>query len=89
MKVAGIEIIPDVQKKKRVRVVNYNIEVPFERVAPEYVYKHTPEENPKPDLNQSKVALHTLEGKLRAEEEERFKKMDEKRLKKLKERDLP
>lgn len=89
MKMAGIEIVPEVQKKKKVRVVNYNIEVPFERVAPEYVFKHTPDENPAPDLNQTKVALHTLEGKLRSQEEEKFKKIDEKRLKKLKERDLP
>jgi len=33
---AGIEIVPETKKKKKVRVVNYNIEVPFERVAPEY-----------------------------------------------------
>jgi hypothetical protein len=36
MKMAGIEIVPEVKKKKRVRIVNYNIEVPFERVAPEF-----------------------------------------------------
>jgi len=53
------------------------------------VFKHGKEENPEVDLNQSKVALHSLEGKLRAKEEEKFKKIDEKRLKKLKEKDLP
>jgi hypothetical protein len=36
MKMAGIEIIPELKKKKKVRLVNYNIEVPFERVAPEF-----------------------------------------------------
>lgn len=86
---AGIEIVADPQNKRKVRVHNYNLEVPFERVAPEFVYKHTPDENPIADINQSKVALHALEGKLRKQEEEKFKKIDEKRLKKLKEKDLP
>jgi len=36
-----------------------------------------------------KVSLATLEGKMRVVEDEKFKKIDEKRLKKLKERDLP
>jgi len=45
MKMAGIEIIPEIKKKKKVRLVNYNIEVPFERVAPEYVFKNGVEEN--------------------------------------------
>jgi len=36
MKMAGIEIVPEVKKKKKIRIVNYNIEVPFERVAPEF-----------------------------------------------------
>ena len=38
MKMAGIEIIPEIKKKKKVRLVNYNIEVPFERVAPEFSF---------------------------------------------------
>lgn len=92
---AGIEIIPEVKKKKKIRLVNYNIEVPFERVAPEFgiykylVFKMTPDENPAPNLNLGKVSLQTLEGKIRQEEEDKFKKIDEKRLKKLRERDLP
>ena len=45
MKMAGIEIIPEIKKKKKVRLVNYNIEVPFERVAPEYIFKNGAEEN--------------------------------------------
>lgn len=95
MKMAGIEIVPDLKKKRKVRENNYNLEVPFERVAPEYgilfivVFKHTAEENPTADLNKTKVALHDLEGKMRTQEEEKFKKIDEKRLKRLKERDLP
>jgi hypothetical protein len=71
MKMAGIEIIPEVKKKKKIRLVNYNIEVPFERVAPEFgkfflkVFKMGTEENPAPNLNLGKVSLQTLEGKIR------------------------
>ncbi len=36
MKMAGIEIVADAQNKRKVRVHNYNLEVPFERVAPEF-----------------------------------------------------
>ena len=86
---AGIEIVPETKKKRKVREINYNVEVPFERVAPEFVFKHSEGENPDSDINKSKVALHELEGKLRTEEDAKFKKIDEKRLKKLKERDLP
>lgn len=62
---AGIEIIPEKKKKRKIRINNYNLEVPFERVAPEFVFKHDVDENPTSDLNQTKVALHELEGKLR------------------------
>lgn len=41
MKIAGIEIIPDLKKKRKERIINYNVEVPFERVAPEFVFNHS------------------------------------------------
>ena len=46
LKAAGIDFVI----KKKIRGINYNEEIPFERSAPEYVYKAGNEE-PKPSLN--------------------------------------
>jgi len=85
LRAAGIEF----EIKKKMKGVDYNAEVPFERAPLQLVYKTGPEEEPKPNLHLANISLQTLEGKRRDEEEEKLRKLDERRIKKLKERNLP
>lgn len=81
LRAAGIELV---SKKKRPRGINYNAEVPFERVPLEIAFKTGKEENPKPNLQLANITLQTLEGRRRDEEEEQKQKLDQKKIKKLK-----
>ncbi|EGR30415.1 myb-like DNA-binding domain protein [Ichthyophthirius multifiliis] len=84
LKAAGIEIIG----KKKLKGLNYNAEIPFERIIPEKMFKNPKEETPQPNLNFQNLSLRDIEGKMRIEEEEKLRKIDEKRIKKLKENEL-
>ena len=85
LRAAGIEV----NIKKKIKGVNYNEEVPFERAPLEMGYHADESETPKPNLHLANISLQTLEGKRRTEEEEAKRKHDEKKMKKLKDRDLP
>lgn len=85
LRAAGIEF--DI--KKKMKGVDYNAEIPFERAPLQLVYKTGSEEDPKPNLHLANISLQTLEGKRRDEEEEKMRKLDQRRIKKLKERNLP
>jgi len=68
--------------------MDYNNEIPFERQAPDYAYLTDSKETPSPNLNYKTLSLHQIEGKSREEQEQTFRKIDDKRLKKLQDRDL-
>ena len=80
LRAAGI----DFNLKKKIKGVDYNQDVPFERAPLELVYATGEEETPKPNLHLANISLQTLEGKRRDEEEETKRKLDAKRIKKLK-----
>jgi len=85
LKAAGIDFnIP-----KRGHGINYNIETPFKRDVPEGRFKAGPEEEPVPDKFKSAVSLQQIEGKRRDEELKKRKAIDQKRLKKLKDKNMP
>lgn len=88
---AGVDNIPTQKQLKRMRQkqdINYNKEIPFKRDVPEFVYKLEESETHKNAQYASVISLQTLEGKRRDVEEELQRKLDKKRLKKLKDRDF-
>jgi hypothetical protein len=81
LKAAGIQV----SKPTKIRGVNYNIEIPFEKKVPEGRYDaNMPEENPNVDVFKSNIALQQIEMKRRDEEEKKKRSLDAKRMKKLK-----
>lgn len=73
---------------KQKQDIDYNKEIPFKREIPEFVYKLEGSEASKNNFFASTISLQTLEGKRRDVEEELQRKLDKKRLKKLKDRDF-
>ena len=57
-------------------------------MVPDFVYKPGAEEDPEPDKKLSNVSLQQMEGRRRDEEEEARRKIDQRRMKKLKEREM-
>lgn len=96
LKAAGLEYVNHrVEKPFIIRKLNltlqgidYNKEIAFERMVPEFVFKPALEENPDPNQKLSNVSLQQMEGRRRDEEEEAKRKIDQRRMKKLKEREL-
>lgn len=62
--------------------MDYNVEVPFERV-PEEVFPTDDSETPKPNIKLGSIGIQDIEGKMRDDEEKTRRKIDAKRLKKL------
>ncbi|CAD8197596.1 unnamed protein product [Paramecium octaurelia] len=94
LKAAGIQYINHRIEKHHIKLqdrkykgINYNRELAFERTVPDFVHETTGEE-PEPDKKISNVSLQALEGQRRDEEEEIRRKIDQRRIKKLKEREL-
>lgn len=87
LKAAGIDFV--IKKKNGNKKVDYNEEIPFERKAPNFAFRTGPEEDPKPNLNIGNIVMQTLEGTRREDEEEKLRKIDQRKIKKLKEKDLP
>ena len=86
LKAAGISIF----KPTKIRGVNYNIEIPFEKRVPEGRYDTSMlEENPNVDPFKSNIALQQIEMKRRDEDDKKKKALDAKRMKKLKQKNLP
>ena len=86
LKAAGIQI----EKPYRIKGVDYNLEIPFERKAPDGRFNtEGAEENPKADSHKSTIAMQLMESKRRDEEERKRRLLDQKKIKKLKEKNLP
>lgn len=86
LKAAGISIF----RPTKIRGVNYNLEIPFEKKVPEGRFDtNAPEENPNVDPFKSNIALQQIEMKRRDEEEKKRRTLDAKRMKKLKQKNLP
>ena len=91
LEMAGVDNIPTAKELKRLRQkqdIDYNSQIPFKREVPEFVYKVEETETAKNNSFASTISLQTLEGKRRDVEEELQRKLDKKRLKKLKDRDF-
>jgi len=84
LKAAGVEVI----KPTKIKGVNYNLEVPFEKKVPEGRYDISSEKS-KIDQAKATVALQQIEIKRRDEEERKRRALDAKKIKKLKEKNLP
>lgn len=90
LEMAGVENIPTAKEIKRMRQkqdIDYNKDIPFKREIPEFVYKLESNETPKNTFFASTISLQTLEGKRRDVEEELMRKIDKKRIKRLKDTD--
>jgi hypothetical protein len=86
LKAAGISVF----RPTKIRGVNYNVEIPFEKRVPEGRYDiDAREENPNVDNFKSNIALQQIEMKRRDEEDKKKKALDAKRMKKLKQKNLP
>lgn len=90
LKAAGIDyvVIKRRRRRKVVRSMDYNVEIPFERRAPDFVFKTEKDETPDPNFRLGNISLQSLEGHRRDDEEERLRKADTRKMNKLKERDL-
>ena len=68
LKAAGISVF----RPTKIRGVNYNIEIPFEKKVPEGRYgSEMPEENPSVDPFKSNIAIQQVEMKRRDEEDKK------------------
>lgn len=85
LRAAGI----GVGRKKRIKGIDYNSEIPFEKV-PAHGFYDTVEENIKPiEQDFSSLRQQQLDGELRTEKEERERKKDKQKLKSRKENEIP
>jgi pre-mRNA-splicing factor CDC5/CEF1 len=89
LKAAGIEYIIEKKKKKKKVEIDYNAEIPFERRPIDEVFTTSMAEEPTPNPNIGNISLNTLEGVRRDEEEKNLRKLDQKRLKKLRTMKMP
>ena len=85
LKAAGI----DIYRPLKIRGVDYNAEIPFEKKVPEGRHETGPEENQKLDPFKSNIALKQIEMKRRDEEEKKKRALDSKKMKKLMQKNLP
>lgn len=85
LKAAGVDYII----KTKIKGIDYNKEIPFERLAPDFIYQTGADETPKPNLQLGNISLQTLEGTRRDEEEALKRKNDAKKMKKFKDQNLP
>ena len=88
LKSAGIDIVIRLPKKKK-KELNYNTDVPFMRTVPKGTWSDVLEETPEPDTFKGGISLQYLENRNRDIEEEKQRKLDEKRMKNLKQKNLP
>ena len=88
LKSAGIEITLRLPKKKK-KEMNYNVDIPFKRDVPIGSWSQFLEETPGPDKFKAGISLQFLDNRNRDIEEEKQRKIDEKRMKDLKNSNLP
>ena len=58
LKAAGIDFV--IKKKSNSKKMDYNIEVPFERKIPEFLFTTGPEEDPKPNVKLGNIVYFYL-----------------------------
>jgi pre-mRNA-splicing factor CDC5/CEF1 len=88
LKSAGIEVVLRLPRKKK-KEMNYNVDVPLMRKVPEGSFKPGAEETPASNKFKGAISLQFLENRNRDDEEEKFRKIDDKRMKNLKQKNLP
>ena len=88
LKSAGIEIVLRLPKKKK-KEMNYNTDIPFMRTVPKGTWSDVLEETPEPDTFKGGISLQYLENRNRDIEKEKQRKIDERRMKNLKQKNLP
>lgn len=88
LKSAGIDVVLRLPRKKK-KEMNYNLDVPFQRQVPEGNWDLKEESTPQANKFKGAISLQFLEGKNRDQEEEKFRKIDQKRMKNLKQKNLP
>lgn len=88
LKSAGIDVVLRLPRKKK-KEMNYNIDIPFLRKIPEGNWEIKTEETPTANKFKGAISLQFLENRNRDEEEEKFRKIDQKRMKNLKQKNLP
>lgn len=87
LKAAGIDV-PD--RKRKIKGIDYNKEIPFQKKAPAGFFELPDEEmRPPEDPSFVNVNLDRLEGKRRTDEEANKQKMDAKRAKTREQKNLP
>lgn len=89
LRAAGIEYVIEKKKKKKKIEIDYNAEIPFEHRPTDNVYQTGADEEPAPNPDMGNISLNTIEGVRRDEEEKRLRKLDQKKLKKLRSLNLP
>ena len=87
LKAAGIDF--EIPVRRKVKEMDYNKEIPFQRTVPEGRFKPGPEESPASDPFKSAVSLQQIEGKRRDDELQRRQLIDRKQMKKLKDKNMP
>ena len=89
LKSAGIDVVLRLPRKKK-KEMNYNVEVTLQRKPLQGSFE-TSVSDSNPALNKFKgaVSLQFLENRNRDEDEEKYKKIDERRMKNLKAKNLP
>ena len=88
LKSAGIEITLRLPKKKK-KEMNYNVDIPFKREVPIGSWSEFLEDTPGPDKFKAGISLQVLDNRNRDIEEEKQRKIDDKRMKDLKNSNLP
>lgn len=89
LRAAGIEYVIEKKKKKKKVEIDYNAEIPFEHRPTDNTYETDQREEPVPNADMGNISLNTIEGVRRDEEEKRLRKLDQKKLKKLRTMNLP
>ncbi|XP_013106826.2 cell division cycle 5-like protein [Stomoxys calcitrans] len=76
-------------RPKRIKGIDYNAEIPFEKRPAIGFYDTSEEHIDKTDPDFNKMRQQDLDGELRSEKEERERKKDKQKLKQRKENDMP
>ena len=88
LKASGIDVVLRLPRKKK-KEMNYNADVPFERGVPEGTWKIGRDEKPAVNKIKGAISLQVLENRNRDEIEDRNRKIDKRRIDKLKGKNLP
>ena len=84
LKAAGISLARPI----KIRGINYNVEIPFEKKVPEGLYE-AKSETLITDAAKQNIALQQIETRRRDEEEKKKRALDAKKMSQLKKKNLP